>query len=208
MQVTQEKSFMRLGSNKLKHVDVRIISATNRDLRSMVNKGSFREDLYYRLNIVDMYVPPVRERTEDIPLLVEQFLERHRIKHGKPYHISPQLLRLLMDYHWPGNVREIENAVERAVVLCRDNNLSIEDFPREIRELHRESREAASPGAAMPHDAACNAASLPDQLDEIERTLIEQALEGCQGHVAAAARRLGVSRQSLLYKINKYNMKV
>lgn len=197
LQVTQEKSFMRLGSNQLRQVDVRIISATNRGLRQMVDSGSFREDLYYRLNIVDIEIPPLRERKDDLPLLIEEFLRRHRQRDGKDYQISPELMQVLSAYHWPGNVRELENAVERAVVLCHGEKLSIEDFPREIREGRYDIKPAATPAfdASRP---------LPERLEEIEITFIRQALEESHGQAATAARKLGISRQSLLYKMNKY----
>jgi DNA-binding NtrC family response regulator len=197
LQVTQEKSFMRLGSNTVKQVDIRIISATNRNLKKMVERGTFREDLYYRLNIVDMHIPPLRDRREDIPLHIEQFLNRHRKKNEKNYCISPELFNVLTEYDWPGNVRELENAVERAIVLCRDNQLSIEDFPREISEMKQKihGTESALYRLTKP---------LPDQLEEIEKQLIVQALEEAYGQAAYAARKLGISRQSLLYKMNKY----
>lgn len=198
LQVVQEKSFMRLGSNQLKHVDVRIISATNRNLKHMVQEGSFREDLYYRLNIVDMHIPPLRARKEDILLLIEEFLEKHRKKMKKNYHVSAQLMKILTDYEWPGNVRELQNAVERAVVLCTEENLSIQDFPSEIQEF---SKIRATTKAAFSID---DSKTLPKQLEEIERQLIITAIEENHGQVAAAARKLGVSRQRLLYKLNKY----
>lgn len=197
LQVTQEKTFMRLGSNVSKQVDVRIISATNRDLRKMVEQGTFREDLYYRLNIVDMFIPPLRERVEDIPFFIDQFLRRHRQKYARDFEISPELMKVLMQYEWPGNVRELENALERAVVLCSGDKLSIEDFSREIKQGRQEAQEA-------PEQTYSLGKALPDQLDEIEKRLIAQALEEAQGQAASAARILGISRQSLLYKMNKY----
>ncbi len=121
---------MRLGSNLMKEVDVRIISATNRRLKQMVDAGQFREDLYYRLNIVDIEIPPLRERKDDIPLLIEGFLDKHRQKKSKNYQISKELVEVLSEYPWPGNVRELENSVERAVVLCQSEKLSLLDFPK------------------------------------------------------------------------------
>jgi DNA-binding NtrC family response regulator len=201
LQVTQEKSFMKLGSNTQKHVDVRIIAATNKDLSQLVKKGDFREDLYYRLNIVDIRIPPLRERIEDIPLLIEQFLERHRKLNQRDYHISKELVQVLVEYIWPGNVRELENAVERAVVLCRDEKLSIEDFPRDIRENRlREASifENETPDPSKP---------LPDRIDKFEKQIIIEMLKQTEGP-AAAARKLGISRQSLLYKMNKYDIQI
>lgn len=200
LQITQEKSFMRLGSNKMKQVDVRIISATNRNLKKMVEQGTFREDLFYRLNIIDIHIPPLRERIDDIPILVEEFIDKHRVRNNKNYWISPELMNILSNYHWPGNVRELENALERAVVLCHAEQLSIEDFPREIRELKQEDHISSS----YSYDNYNTSKPLSEHLEEIERSIILQALEENHGQAASAARKLGISRQGLLYKMNKY----
>jgi DNA-binding NtrC family response regulator len=197
LQVTQDKMFIPVGSNKIKQVDVRIIAATNKDLKKMVEKGDFREDLYYRLNIVDIYVPSLRERKEDIPLLIETFLDRRRKKTQKNYHISKELMDILVDYNWPGNVRELENAIERAVVLARDEQLSIDDFPREIREYKKEN-------LINDNELFDNEKSLPEKLKEIEKKLILKALDDALGQPASAAKKLGISRQSLMYKMNKF----
>jgi DNA-binding NtrC family response regulator len=201
LQVTQEKSFMRLGSNTVKHVDVRILSATNRELKKMVEQGLFRKDLYYRLNIVDIYIPPLRERRDEIPLLIEEFLRKHRRRNNVDYKVSSELMDVLTAYEWPGNVRELENAVERAVVLCQGNLLLLDDFPREIRVSSEEARETNVPSSWA------SGKSLPDQLEEMERTMIVNALQESQGNAASAARKLGISRQNLLYKMNKYLIK-
>jgi DNA-binding NtrC family response regulator len=196
LQVVQEKSFMPLGSNRMVHVNVRIIAATNRDLKTMVEEGLFREDLYYRLNIIDIFIPPLRERKEDIPPLIRRFLEKQRAKYNKSFTLSPELIDRLVKYPWPGNVRELENAVERAVVLCRNEQLSIEDFPREIHQTE-------TPGP--PSDIALDPTkSLPEQLEAIEKKLILDALAQTGGQIAAAARLLSISRQRLMYKMNKY----
>lgn len=197
LQVVQEKSFMRLGSNQLQEVDVRIISATNRKLKQMVDSGQFREDLYYRLNIVDIEIPPLRERREDIPLLIEGFLERHRQQKNRPYQISAELVGVLCEYPWPGNVRELENSIERAVVLCQSEKISILDFPKKISESREESIDLE-----MPQLEAGK--TLPELFEELEKRYIVQALEENNGKAAMAARKLGISRQSLLYKMNKY----
>lgn len=197
LQVVQEKSFMRLGSNKTKQVDVRIISATNRDLKKMVQEGAFREDLYYRLNIVDIYIPSLKDRKDDIPIFIEGFLQKYRKKYNKNFQVSPQLMNNLSSYYWPGNVRELENALERAVVLCRGENLSLEDFPREIQK----NKQTTLKNEQFPTDPN---KSLPQRMEEIERRIILAALEENHGNAAEAARKLGVSRQRLLYKLNKY----
>jgi DNA-binding NtrC family response regulator len=197
LQVTQDKVFMRVGSDQLKKVDVRIIAATNRDLKKQVEEGAFREDLYYRLNIVDMYIPPLRKRKEDIPLLVEKFLQKHRVKNKKDFQTSRELMNILIEYEWPGNVRELENAIERAVVLCQDNQLSIDDFPREIREARQEFQSKSL--GEIDFDKP-----LPTMMEEVEKRYILQALDASLGQSAEAARKLGISRQSLLYKMNKF----
>ncbi|MDQ0217683.1 sigma-54-dependent Fis family transcriptional regulator [Peribacillus cavernae] len=198
LQAVQEKSFMRLGSNQLKQVDVRIISATNRNLKQMVQDGSFREDLYYRLNIVDMHMPPLRNRTDDLQLLIEEFLEKHRKKMKKNYRLSSQVMNILKSYEWPGNVRELQNAVERAVVLCKDEDLSIQDFPHEIQGF---SQTNPVSGGLFAFDKT---KTLPEQLEDIERQFILTAIEEHHGQIASAARELGVSRQRLFYKLNKF----
>lgn len=205
LQVTQEKSFMKLGSNAQKHVDVRIIAATNRDLSQLVKKGDFREDLYYRLNIVDIRIPSLRERIEDIPLLIEQFLESYRKLNQREYLISKELVQLLIEYPWPGNVRELENAIERAVVLCRDERLSIEDFPREIRENRLKDIYIVESEIPDPLKSLTDNQPLPDRIDKFEKQIIIEMLEESEGP-AAAARKLGITRQSLLYKMNKYGI--
>lgn len=196
LQAVQEKSFMRLGSNEVKQVDIRIITATNRNLKQMVHDGKFREDLYYRLNIVDMHLPPLRDRKEDIPFLIEGFLEKHRKNMKKNFHVSSQLMNVLTHYDWPGNVRELQNAVERAAVLSKSENFSLQDFPREIQESVQ--TEQVSPSL---NDQS---KTLPELLEEIERQIIINAIEENHGNIASAARELGVSRQRLFYKMNKY----
>ncbi|PTX64395.1 two-component system NtrC family response regulator/two-component system response regulator AtoC [Melghirimyces profundicolus] len=200
LQVIQEKSFMRLGSNTLEKVDVRIIAATNRDLKKRVEEGAFREDLYYRLNIVDIYVPPLRERKEDIPILIETFLEKNRTKYNKSFHLSSELRNILIDYDWPGNVRELENAVERAAVLCSGNQLSIDDFPPEIKHIKQKENQEI-PDQWHP------SLSLPEHLEQLEKQLILSALEQSSGQITGAARILSISKQRLLYKMNKYSIR-
>lgn len=196
LQVTQSKTFIPVGSDSVKQVDVRIITATNRDLKKMVEEGRFREDLFYRLNIVDFYIPPLRERKDDIPLLVEKFLDKHRKRYDRNYQVSPELMRVLISYNWPGNVRELENAIERAVVLCQGENLSIDDFQREIRDTKYE------PNVAMSFNERDK--TLPEQMEDIEKQLILKALDEALGQQSVAAKKLGISRQSLLYKMNKF----
>lgn len=199
LQVTQEKTLMRLGSNDVKEVNVRIIAATNKPLKHLVETGTFREDLYYRLNIVDIEIPPLRERKEDIPLLVETFLDRHRQKNGVAYRLNRGVLDILVAYSWPGNIRELENAIERAVALCQNGEIALLDFPRDVR---RQSVEPDDPQRPLfDRDK-----SLPDQMEEIEKNFILWALNQTEGQAAAAARILGITKQSLSYKLHKFGI--
>jgi len=196
LQVTQSKSFIPVGSDTVKHVDVRIITATNRNLKKMVEEGKFREDLFYRLNIIDIYVPPLRDRKDDIPLFVNKFLDGHSKRYERDYTVSGELMRILTSYHWPGNVRELENAIERAVVLAQYPELSIDDFHREIRETKYEPSIATN---IQESDK-----TLPEHMEVIEKQIILKAMDEALGQQSVAAKKLGISRQSLLYKMNKF----
>jgi transcriptional regulator with PAS, ATPase and Fis domain len=132
----QENQFERVGGEQTLSVDVRIISATNKNLKAAVKKGQFREDLYYRLNVIPIHIPPLRERKIDIPLLIEHFLKEAAERYGRdPLKVSTRAMSLLLDYHWPGNVRELQNAVQFAFVKCSDNMLDADDLPIELREV-------------------------------------------------------------------------
>ena len=198
LRVLQEKKFERLGGMKTISVDVRIIAATNRDLERAVKGGSFREDLYYRLNVVPIILPPLRERKEDIPLLVGHFLERFNRENGKKVKISAAAMDLLMEYPWPGNVRELENCVERMVVMARRDIIAPEEVPLSpgsllpFKETHSTPPEGSSP--------------LPKTLEDIERERIAQALKQGGGVQAKAARLLGITPRQLGYKLKKYRI--
>lgn len=197
LHVTQNKTFIPVGSDKLKRVNVRIIAATNRNLKKMVDKGTFREDLYYRLNVVDINIPPLRERKDDIILLIHKFLEKHRKKNNVDYQISDNLINVLVNYDWPGNVRELESAIERAVILSKDGYLTFDGLPQQIQDAAPRYDETLSERSDQEQ-------TLPEKLEEIERNIILKALDDSNGKYALAARKLGISRQSLLYKIKKY----
>lgn len=201
LHVTQEKSFTRLGSNKINKVDVRIIAATNKDLSAMVEKGEFREDLYYRLNIVKIKVPPLRKRKEDIPLLITQFLSQQEKKLGKKFRIQSSIIEPLMQYDWPGNIRELKNVIERVTILSSGGEITMQDFPPEIWE---DKIEKYTRGFNY---IASNDKSLPEQLEEIEKKIIIQTLNKSNGNYARAAKMLKISRQSLKYKLDKYNLR-
>jgi two-component system NtrC family response regulator len=193
----QEKEFERLGSNRTMKSDVRVIAATNRNLEEGIKKGTFREDLYYRLNVVTISLPPLRERKEDIPLLVEHFLEKYNRENKKNVtSLSKEAKDLLMRYDYPGNIRELENIIERAVVLCRGDTLTTQELPLNLKDSKVE--------AAL--ERAGERRSLPGTLEEIERQLISQALGRSGGVQTKAADELGISERVLRYKMKKYRI--
>jgi DNA-binding NtrC family response regulator len=191
LRVLQERSFERLGSSKTIKTDVRIISATNRDLPDLVRKGIFREDLFYRLNVVTIRLPPLRAREGDLALLIEFFLKRAALETGKPsLGIAPEAMALLMRYHWPGNIRELENVIGRAVAMAEGEAISSEDL--DLLFIGEEP---------VGGDGRVVLPPLGIRLDEAERQLIEQALERSQWVQKRAAELLGVSERVLSYKI-------
>ncbi len=195
LRVLQEKAFERLGSNQTIKSDVRVIAATNRNLEEAIQRGTFREDLYYRLNVVTISLPPLRDRKEDIPLLVEHFLKKYNRENNKDVNsLSKEVRDLLMRHDYPGNVRELENIVERAVVLCRGDTLSTQDLPLNLRDSKAEALL----------ERARESRSLPEALEEIERQLIARALEKSGGVQTKAAEDLGISERVLRYKMKKY----
>src|SRR5437660_9388422 len=192
LRVLQEREFERLGGTKTLKVDIRMIAATNRDLRAALEEGTFREDLYYRLNVVPIDIPPLREHKEDIPDLANHFLLRFMRENGKEIEkITPAALRMLMDYHWPGNVRQLENTIERAVALSTGSILDTDD-------IHLDS------GSTRPQTAA-TAPVLPEgmTLEQWEDEIIREALRRANGNKRQAARMLGLSRNALRYRLSK-----
>jgi len=190
LRVIQEKEFMRLGGVETQTADVRIIAATNADLEIAVREGTFREDLYYRLNVISVNLPPLRNRTEDIPLLVVHFLERYARENEKPITaISPAAMEMLMDYRWPGNVRELENAIERAVVLSSGEILDVELLPPAVREPNA--------GASPLPSGTTNGFSFKDAIAAYERQLIVKALKSSGGVQKRAAEQLRLKPTTL-----------
>ena len=195
LRVLQERELTRVGGEEVLKIDVRLIAATNRDLLKEVGAGRFREDLFYRLNVVTLHVPPLRERPEDIPLLAQSFLVQFAEKNRKTVKgFTPQAMDRLLRYHWPGNVRELMNAVERAVVLSRGEHLEESEFPL------LSSGGVAAPAAAMPPFSGPAGASL----EEVEKEAILKTLETARGNKSEAARRLGITRRTLHQKLRKY----
>jgi DNA-binding NtrC family response regulator len=184
LRVLQEREFERLGSNRTQHTDVRVIAATNVDLRAALEQGTFREDLYYRLNVVPMNIPPLRERKEDIPYLVEHFAK----KFGGQ--ISEGAMERLMGYHWPGNVRELENVVERSVLLAQGPRVEADDV--KIDTAPRRSSTAGGGDHFLPEGMT---------LDQYEQAVIREALKRANGNKSQAARLLGLTRNALRYRL-------
>jgi two-component system NtrC family response regulator len=197
LRVLQEQEFQRVGGNRDIKVDVRVIAATNKDLKEEVEARRFRDDLYFRLNVVLIEVPPLRERRDDIPFLTAHFLEKFRRKLGRQIDtVEPEVMSALYRYSWPGNVRELENVLERAVVLCKGTTVTAGDLPPEIRE---------SPEIEEGLDNLISwERSLPETLDAIEERMIRQALKKSEKVQAQAAKMLGISRSNLQYKMKKY----
>ncbi len=190
----QERTFERVGGNRTIEVDVRVVAATHRDLRELVAEGRFREDLYYRLDVVRIEVPPLRERASDIPLLAHHFLFRFAQENDRPaQRFSPAALQALKSYPWPGNVRELQNAIERAVVLCEGEQVGTEHLPPQVLEQ----------AASEPQLLACREGMT---LAEIERVAILATLEACGGSTSEAARRLGISRRKIQYRLKAWGI--
>lgn len=192
LRVLQEGEFERVGGTKTLRVDVRLICATNKDLAEWVSAGKFREDLYYRINVIQIRVPPLKERPEDVRPLFEYFLSYFcRINHKTIPKIDEGVYKQLEEYHWPGNVRELKNIVERMVVLAQDKKISVSDLPDDLRSLSKQ-------GSWHPESA---------NLQQMEKELIRLKLNECRGNKSKAAQKLGISRRTLYRKIEDYQIK-
>lgn len=186
----QEKKFERVGGNETLRVDVRVIAATNRDLTSEIGKGTFREDLFYRLNVVTIDLPPLRDRRGDVPALASFFLRRYAVENGKSIEtFTEDALRTLLDYRWPGNVRELENVIERAVVLCDGPRVETKHLPPTVIPADRREGPPPIPGSTIA---------------DLERYAILRTLEACGGSTSKAATVLGVSPRKIQYKLHEY----
>jgi DNA-binding NtrC family response regulator len=190
LRVLEEKEFTRVGGNEIVKVDVRLISATNKDMKHEVSKGNFREDLYYRLNVVNIELPPLRDRKEDIPLLAQHFLTKFANENKKDIKdLSPDAINDLLKYDWPGNVRELENVIERAVILSEEGSLNTKDLLLEEN------------GALVGEKSLTS-------ITELEKKHIVNVLEECGGNCTKSARILGISRMTLYNKIRSYGIQV
>jgi two-component system, NtrC family, response regulator len=195
LRAVQERSIERLGSNTPTHIDIRLITATAKNLEQAVSRGEFREDLYYRLNVVSVALPALRERKQDIPALVRHFLQRS----GQPLSLTPAALSLLCQHHWPGNVRELENTIARALVLARGNVIDQDD----ILLLADQQGSAAT---ARWTDLVSLDIGWKRNVELLEQALIERALVAAQGKKSKAADSLGIHRRLLYEKLRQYGM--
>ncbi len=203
LRVLQEKTFERVGGVEPIRVDVRIIAATNRDLADQVREGKFREDLFFRLNVIPIHIPPLRERREDIPALVEHFLELFQTRYHKNIeNISEEAMDLLVSYSWPGNVRELENAVQRAVVLSRDSVIQQWNLPPEIHGRG----ERSLPGTFRLGDGRSLGEKMDGLIRDVEKRLIVEALDQAKGKRERAARLLNLSLKTLYNKMKRYDL--
>ena len=199
LRVLQEGQFRPVGSNQTRQVNVRIIASTNRNLEEEISKGNFREDLYYRINVFQITPPPLRERTDDILFLAQNFLEKFARRHKKPVpHVLPQAMDLLVRYPWPGNVRQLENEMERAITMASGEKTISPDLLSD--RIRRNVPDYMEP------DLETDQVSLKDVVRSVECRMISQALERVQGNRSQAAKNLGLSRQGLLNKISAYNI--
>jgi len=206
LRVLQEKQFERLGGTKTITVDVRVIAATNRSLEKAVAEKTFREDLYYRLNVVPIILPPLRERREDIPLLLEYFLKESNASNGRDVRLSKPVMDFMMTYNWPGNVRELQNLVERLVILADNNTVKIKDLPSYIQIEAGGETEEPAPGPPAKEETPYKTPRAKS-LKELEREEIEAALKRYGWVQARAARELGLTQRQIGYKIKKYGLK-
>src|SRR5499426_4294295 len=197
LRALQEHKIRRVGGTHEIPVDVRVVAATNRDLRAMVADGRFRDDLYYRINVLSIDVPPLRERRDDIPVLIEYFLKKHtrntsRLITG----LTAETRKVMLDYSWPGNVRQLESAIERAILLCEGDLITPEDLPTEVRQ---EVGPAAEGAFKLPAEGI--------NFEDVERGLITQAMEQTDYNITKAAKLLGLTFRTLQYRLEKFGIK-
>ncbi|PIQ87380.1 MAG: nif-specific transcriptional activator NifA [Candidatus Omnitrophica bacterium CG11_big_fil_rev_8_21_14_0_20_45_26] len=199
LRVLQEKEFERVGGTETIRVDIRLLTATNRDLEKEVREGRFREDLYYRLNVIPIFIPALRDRREDIPLLVKYFIEKFNLENNKKiFHLSQEAWDHVMGYSWPGNVRELENAIERAVIMCQSDTILRDHFPIDLQARIK-------PFTLVTEESEENN-NLKEAVETIEKRMISRVLEKIGGNKRKAAQMLGVTERILGYKVRKYGI--
>ena len=203
LRVIQEREYERVGGATTLSADIRVLAATHRDLEAMVASGTFREDLYYRLNVVPIILPPLRERKEDIPLLVEHFLDRFNRENRRHIQLGRDVMAILAQYHWPGNIRELQNCIERLVVLADSSNVSIANVPKPLRS-YIDHIKGVTLSSSLKHEKGKSADTLPEHVQNLERERLRQVLEDVAWTKAKAARILGLTPRQVAYKIKKY----
>jgi len=200
LRVLQEKEFERVGDSNPVKVDVRILAATNKSLQEKVKEGTFREDLYYRLKVVELHLPPLREKREDIPLLVEHLIEKLNKELGKSViSVSRDVQKIFLNYPWPGNIRELENTIEYALILAEGSIITLDDLPSDIRNFKVKYSKSDKKGRDLKRKRKS-----PEIEDEVK--IIKEALEKCNWKKAKAARLLGISRKTVQRKVKEYNI--
>ena len=196
LRALQEKEVTRVGGTKSIKVDVRVLAATNRDLEAMVKEKRFREDLFYRLNVIPLDIPPLRQRRDDIAVLMDYFLRKHSANSGgKPMKVSNDARRLLLEYSWPGNVRQLESAIERALLLAESDEITVEDLPMEIRDV---ARIEGSGGFKLPAEGI--------DFEQLEKSLLIQAMDQTNWNITRAAKLLGLSFRTMQYRLDKFGL--
>lgn len=208
LRIIQERLYERVGDSRTRRADVRIVAATNRKLKQLVAEGSFREDLYYRLNVIDLYIPPLRERKCDLPRLIDHFIQKISRAMGKTINgVTEEAMQVLQQYSWPGNVRQLENVMERAVILSRHAKLGVEDLSQDIKSGsvvgHETNGSAAAVAAPQPAEQQIGSGVLKDALKMPERELILKVLAEVRWNRSEAAKRLGIHRSTLYHKIRQ-----
>lgn len=203
LRALQEKQIRRVGGTKEINIDVRVVAATNRDLLKMATEGSFREDLYYRLNVLSIEIPPLRERSADVALLMDYFIKKHTRATNRKITIAPDAKRMFDEYSFPGNVRQLESAIERAILLCENDTITVEDLPP---DMLNNTRPLSSPSAASSGEYF----KLPPEgvnFEEVERSLILQAMERTDNNITKSAKLLGLTFRTLQYRLEKFGIK-
>jgi PAS domain S-box-containing protein len=198
LRVLQEKEIEKIGRIRELPVDVRILAATNHPLHQMVNDGKFRNDLYYRLNVVAIKIPPLKERGEDIDLLAHHFLNKYNAKYNKNVMFSDEVITVMQQYQWPGNVRELQNCIERAVIMCLEEKICLDHLPGHITE------HALHP--VVNNSASVKNSSLKKEVDSLEKEMIEKTLAECKNNKSLTMKKLGISRRTFYKKLHKHNL--
>jgi DNA-binding NtrC family response regulator len=199
LRALQEKQIRRVGATREINTDVRVVAATNRDLLKMTQEGSFREDLYYRLNVLSIEIPPLRERRSDVQLLMEYFIKKHTRDTNRKISLSPEARRIFEDYSYPGNVRQLESAMERAILLCENDTITVDDLPPEMTQGTRAASAAANDLFKLPPDGV--------SFEDVERSLIMQAMDRTDNNITKSAKLLGLTFRTLQYRLEKFGIK-